>query len=177
MSGTAWPEPSPLALTPELFHPFGDVVASGAGEPVAANAGTALRYDVASFARDARPGSRLVVSLFETAPQALPALVPVLERHPHSPQMILALDASHALLAVCASGADGAPDLATLRAFHCRPGEGVIYAPGVWHAPLIGIGGPGRFLVQSWQDGTAADCEEIAIPPQAVAPPPGEAAR
>nr|WP_281493620.1 ureidoglycolate lyase [Ancylobacter koreensis] len=165
------------ALTPDLFRPFGHVVATGAGAPVAANAGTAWRHDVAAFAGDVRPGSRLVVSLFETAPQALPAAVTLLERHPHSLQMIVALEVSHALLAVCGSGADGAPDLSTLRAFHCRPGEGVIYAPGVWHAPLIGIGGPGRFLVQSWQDGTAADCEEIAIPPWAVRAPAGEAAR
>lgn len=166
---------APQALTPELFRPFGHVVAQGAGARVAANAGTAWRHDVAAFAGDARPGSRLVVSLFETASQPLPALVSLLERHPHSPQMIFALEASHALLAVCASRADAAPDLATLRAFHCRPGEGVIYAPGVWHAPLIGVGGAGRFLVQSWQDGTAADCEEIAIPPHAVPAPPGEA--
>lgn len=167
----------PLALTPELFSPFGHVVATGEGEPAAANAGTAWRHDVASLAGDGRPGSRLVVSLFETAPQALPALVRLLERHPHSPQMIVALGASHALLVVCASREDGRPDPAMLRAFHCRPGEGVIYARGVWHAPLIGMGGPGRFLVQSWQDGTAADCEERAIPPHAVSEPPEGAER
>ena len=32
------------------------------------------------------------------------------------------------------SGGDGAPDLATVRAFHVFPGVGICMRPGVWHA-------------------------------------------
>lgn len=41
------------------------------------------------------------------------------------------------LVVVAASGGDGKPDVSTLRAFMVTAAQGVVYAEGTWHAPLI----------------------------------------
>jgi ureidoglycolate lyase len=71
---------------------------------------------------------------------------------------------------VCLPDGDGAPELGSLRAFLFPPGAGVIYHPGVWHTPIIGLRTAGRFFVQSWQDGSASDCLETAIAPRWIRP-------
>lgn len=157
-----------LALWPlagASFAPYGHVVAPGDTHSVPANAGTALRHDIVRLGADSRPASRLVLSVFETEPQALPLMVRLVERHPHSEQAIVGMGMAEFACVVARDDGAGRPDPGTLRAFHCPPGRGVVYGRGVWHSPIIGLSRPGRFFVQSWQDGTAGDCEEIAIPP------------
>lgn len=158
----------PQPLTSALFRPYGHVIRAEDPAPLAVNAGTALRHDVAGFSADARPGSRLIVSVFEVEPQALPLEMRLLERHPHSEQAIVAMGGAGLVFAVCDADGAGRPDLRSLRAFHCPAGSGVIYGRGIWHSPIIGVQAPGWFFVQSWQDGTAADCEEMTIPPHVI---------
>lgn len=155
----------------ELFRPYGDLVQAAAPHPLSVNAGTALRHDIGAFERDERPGSRLVSSVFETLPQSLPLAIGMLEQHPFSQQAIVEMRGIDFILAVCLADARGRPDLASLRAFLFPRGFGVIYRKGVWHTPIIGTGKVGQFFVQSWQDGTAADCEETAIPPYIIRAP------
>ncbi|MPT21661.1 MAG: ureidoglycolate hydrolase [Starkeya sp.] len=153
-----------LPATPALFHPYGHLVAAGGADPIPANAGTAWRHDITAFETDTRPGSRLIASLFETAPQALPLSVQLMERHAFSQQAIVAMQGESFILAVALDDGQGRPDLGTLRAF-AFAGGGVVYGRGVWHTPIIGLGGAGRFFVQSWQAGTAEDCEERIVAP------------
>ncbi|SCW81510.1 ureidoglycolate lyase [Ancylobacter rudongensis] len=154
-----------LPATAALFRPYGHLVSAGAADPVHVNAGTALRYDIARIDADTRPGSRLVASVFETAPQALPLVVRLMERHAFSQQAIVAMHSEDFILAVALDDGHGRPDLASLRAFHFSGGGGVVYRRGVWHTPIIGLGGAGRFFVQSWQAGTTEDCEEQIVGP------------
>ena len=46
----------------------------------------------------------------------------------------------------------------------------MIYRRGLWHHPILAIGADARFLVQSWQNGTEADCEVLAIEARMLAP-------
>lgn len=154
-----------VPATTAPFRPYGHLVSASAVDPVHVNAGTALRYDIARIDADTRPGSRLVASVFETAPQALPLVVRLLERHAFSQQAIVAMHSEDFILAVCLDDGQGHPDLATLRAFHFTGGGGVVYRRGIWHTPIIGLGGAGRFFVQSWQAGTTEDCEEQFVGP------------
>lgn len=154
-----------LPATSALFRPYGHLVRSGTADPVQANGGTALRYDIAQIEEDPRPGSRLIASVFETVPQDLPLIVRLVERHAFSQQAIVAMHSEEFVLAVCLDDGQGRPDLASLRAFHFSGGGGVVYRRGIWHTPIIGLGGPGRFFVQSWQAGTAEDCEERLVAP------------
>jgi ureidoglycolate lyase len=41
----------------------------------------------------------------------------------------------------------------------------MIYRQGTWHHPILALGVAARFLVQSWQDGTASDCEIVSVAP------------
>jgi ureidoglycolate lyase len=156
-----------LPATPALFHPYGHLVAAGGADAIPANAGTAWRHDITAFETDTRPGSRLIASLFETAPQALPLIVRLMERHAFSQQAIVAMQGESFILAVALDDGQGGPDLGTLQAF-AFAGGGVVYGRGVWHTPIIGLGGAGRFFVQSWQAGTMEDCEERIVGPFVV---------
>ena len=54
-------------------------------------------------------------------------------------------------------------DRSRARAFVARAGSGIVYAPGVWHLPLVAMERPGRFLMMMWETGTERDCEERAL--------------
>ncbi|QJP14098.1 ureidoglycolate hydrolase [Starkeya sp. ORNL1] len=161
-----WAAAPTLELQPidgEQFRPFGHVLRAADPNAQRVNAGTALRHDVAAFAPDSRPGSRLVASMFEARPQSLPLAVDLVERHPFSEQTIISMRGGAFALAVCLAGPDGGPDLASLRAFRVPAGGGIIYRKGVWHTPIIALSGESLFFVQSSQDGTADDCHEVTV--------------
>lgn len=52
---------------------------------------------------------------------------------------------------------DGGPDVAKLRAFVARAGQGVTYAMGTWHHPVTVLDAPASFAVLMWRDGSAGD--------------------
>ena len=70
-------------------------------------------------------------------------MVTVLEAHLHTEQALLPLT-GEVIQIVAVTGPDGGPDLASLRAFRVRQGQGIVMAPGCWHA--------------SRTDGTAVSC-------------------
>ncbi|GAA5867158.1 hypothetical protein JCM3774_004413 [Rhodotorula dairenensis] len=73
--------------------------------------------------------------------------VEVLERHEFSSQAFVPMGGTPVqdgegqyLVLVALPGADGQPDLSTLRAFTATHTQGISYRPNVWHAPLISLG-------------------------------------
>lgn len=151
------------------FRSFGTVVEMG-GPAISVNDGTALRHDVDAFAAaDARGGFRLVTSIYDAEGRDLLKPISMLERHPNSAQMIMPLGGEGHLVIVCGNAQDGAPELGTLTAFRFSARQGVIYRPGLWHHPIFALGRQTQFLVQSWQDGSADDCETWPILPWTIA--------
>ena len=148
------------ALTAERFAPFGDVIAADADArhfPI--NGGTTERYhDLASL--DAGPNGKLIVSIFRGQPRELPFAVTMLERHPLGSQAFMPLGARPYLVVVAPAGEAPAPD--ALRAFLARPGQGINYAPGVWHHPLLALNETCDFLVID-RSGPGNNCDEIAL--------------
>ena len=170
---TGLSSPRPLRITPvtkAAFEPFGWLVETGdSGRD--ANNGTARRHDIhAHAAADVRPGSRLVTSIFEAKEQPAANAITMLERHVNSVQLIMPLGGAGHIVIVSQAGAGGAPDLSTLAAFAFSAAQGMVYRRGLWHHPIMAIGADARFLVQSWQDGSAADCEICAIKARILAP-------
>jgi ureidoglycolate lyase len=51
-----------------------------------------------------------------------------------------------------------------LRAFRASPRQGINYAKGVWHHPLLALDGISDFLVID-RGGPGPNCDEINIPP------------
>lgn len=153
----------------DRFAPFGTVVEMGSPS-VPVNGGTALRHDLDAYpVPETSAQFRLVTSIFEAQAQSLPRAVQLLERHPSSRQLIMPICGSGHAGIVCLSRKDGTPDVGTLVAFRFGEQQGMIYGRGIWHHPILAIGRPARFLVQSWQDGTDGDCETVAMEPVTIA--------
>ena len=148
------------ALTVERFAPFGDVIsADTAARHFPINGGTTERYhDLAGL--DAGPDGKLIVSIFRGQPRELPFAVTMLERHPLGSQAFMPLVAQPYLVVVAPAGEAPTPDV--LRAFLARPGQGVNYAPGVWHHPLLALNETCDFLVID-RSGPGNNCDEITL--------------
>jgi ureidoglycolate lyase len=133
-------------LTTEAFAPFGEVLAAPAA-PGRVHAEGAL----ANRRAHAKP------SLYFTCkePSALPLASKVMERHLHSSQSFVPMEAGRWLVVVAPHGADGGPD--------------------VWHHPFTVLDRTARFAVFMWKDGGPEDDEfvdvapfEVVVPPQAA---------
>lgn len=151
-------------LTPEAFAPFGDVLWAGRGEGASANQGTAVRYNWAAALESRRAHAKPNLAIFRSDPQTLPFTVKLLERHPSSTQVFLPLVCSRYLVVVAPTLASGAPDVSALRAFLCGPGQGINYACGTWHHPMIALDAPAELAMLAWEDGTQGDCEVRPLP-------------
>ncbi len=155
-----------LPLTAEAFAPFGRVVSAGLGPGASANQGTAVRFDFCAELTSTRGGARPNLAVFRSVARSLPFEVVLLERHPCSTQVFLPMVVARYLVCVAPTLPDGAPDVAGLRAFVCLPGQGVAYAPGTWHHPVVALDSPGEFAMLAWEDGSPLDCEvrELGAP-------------
>jgi len=149
-------------LTREAFAPFGDVIGTGeAARRFSINAGNTERYhDLARI--DAGEGGRAIVSIFRGQPRQLPFPVTLMERHPLASQAFVPLSGRPYLVVVAPPGP--APRGGDLQAFVARPDQGVNYAPGVWHHPLLALEDVSDFLVID-RDGPGHNCEEVAVEP------------
>jgi ureidoglycolate lyase len=134
-------------------------MASPRGEPGAtANLGTALRFDdVVDVANSRGPSAVLKVKVFRSfpVPRERRALA-LLEKHPHSTQLFIPMNASR-YIALVALGGDQ-PDLSTLAAFVAEGPQGISYAPGVWHHPMLTLDKQTDFVVFVHEDGSPPDC-------------------
>lgn len=148
-------------LRAAAFAAFGEVIECAGARRLLINGGTTERFhDLARI--DPGPGGRAIVSIFRGQPRTFPLTIAMLERHPLGSQAFVPLHARPYLVVVApcepGSGLPGAP-----QAFVARGGQGVNYAPGVWHHPLIAVGEVSDFLVIDRQ-GEGANCDEFMLP-------------
>lgn len=151
---------TPEPLTREAFAPFGDVIeASDAVRHFTINTGNTERYhDLADI--DAGPDGRVIVSIFRGQPRTLPFKVEMMERHPLGSQAFVPLSGRPYLVVVAPAGT--APGAQDLRVFAARGDQGVNYAPGVWHHPLLALDAVSDFLVVD-RSGNAPNCDEVQL--------------
>lgn len=150
----------PVPLTRENFAPFGDVIeASDAVRHYPINAGNTERYhDLATV--DVGAGGRAIVSIFRGQPRELPFVVEMMERHPVGSQAFVPMSGRPYLVVV--APAESAPAAADLQAFVACADQGVNYAPGVWHHPLLALGDVSDFLIVD-RDGPGHNCDEVML--------------
>ncbi len=149
------------ALTRAAFEPFGDVImADGAARQFAINGGNTQRYhDLAAI--DPGHDGHVIVSIFRGLPRALPFRITMMERHPLASQAFMPLSGRPYLVVVARPGdPPGADDL---QVFLAQPGQGVNYAPGVWHHPLLALDEVSDFLVID-RSGPGHNCDEVTLP-------------
>lgn len=157
-----------VALSAKAFLPYGELISAGSGASgVAANMGTARRFNRLVELRNLRPGrAKPNLCLYRCRPaKSFPFRVKLLERHEFSTQVFIPMGGARRYLVVVATGGN-APELKTLRAFVAGPAQGIGYRPGTWHHPLIALDAVTDFACLVYEDGGAGDCEirKLAAP-------------
>jgi ureidoglycolate lyase len=147
-------------LTRLAFAPFGEVIeVSDAVIHFPINGGNTERYhDLARI--EPGPDGRVIVSIFRGQPRQLPFRVEMLERHPHGSQAFIPMSGAPYLVVVAPAGE--APQPGDIRVFLARGDQGVNYAPGVWHHPLLALGEVSDFVVID-RGGPGHNCDEIDL--------------
>lgn len=155
----------PQSLSQESFAAFGEVIeASEAVHHFTINAGNTERYhDLARI----EPGTdgRVIISIFRGQPRALPFKVEMMERHPLASQAFIPLSGRPYLVVVAPPGK--APGTEDLQVFLARGDQGVNYATGVWHHPLLALDEVSDFLVID-RSGPGHNCDEVALEPAGI---------
>jgi ureidoglycolate lyase len=133
-------------LSSEAFKPFGDVIeASDAARHFPINDGYAERYHDLARVDVASGGGHTLINIFRAKPRRLPFELQLLERHPLGSQAFVPLSPLSYLVVVAPVAEE--PDLQVLRCFRAAPSQGVNYARGTWHHPLIALHAVCDFLV------------------------------
>lgn len=154
-------------LTADAFAPFGDVIeAASARRHFAINAGTTTRYHALALA-DVVAGGQVGLSIFRGQAFALPLALRVIERHPLGSQAFVPMSGRPWVVVVAPPGLAPTPAPAALRAFLCRGDQGVQYARGTWHHPLIALEAESDFLVVD-RVGEGHNCDEVELSPGTV---------
>ncbi|MFM0052509.1 ureidoglycolate lyase [Caballeronia grimmiae] len=153
-----------LTLEPlmrEAFAPFGDVIALEGAPHFPINGGTTDRFhDLANVDIGFDSGGRPLINVFRGQPRVLPVVISMMERHPLGSQAFVPVGEVQYLVVVAPAGEF---DAAHVRAFYARGWQGVNYARGVWHHPLIVLNTPGDFIVVD-RGGEQSNCDEIDLP-------------
>jgi ureidoglycolate lyase len=147
------------ALTRAAFAPFGDVIELEGAKHFPINLGTTERYHDLAKIDVGDQGGRPLVNLFRGQPRWLPFEVRMMERHPLGSQAFIPLNDKPYLVVVAPAGE---LDAGALRAFVTRGWQGVNYAKGVWHHPLLALDGVSDFIVID-RGGEGPNCDEVTL--------------
>ncbi|MEI5997784.1 ureidoglycolate lyase [Paraburkholderia bengalensis] len=131
-------------LTREAFAPFGDVIELEGAKQIPINLGTTIRFHDLAKVDVTDEGGRTLVNLFRGQPRALPFEIKMMERHPLGSQAFIPLNDRPYLVVVAPAGE---LDESKIRAFVTSGWQGVNYAKGVWHHPLLALGEVTDFIV------------------------------
>ncbi|MGH6959533.1 MAG: ureidoglycolate lyase [Dongiaceae bacterium] len=148
-------------LTRAAFAPFGEVIETDGRDHRRINDGFAERYHDLARIDVAAQGGRPLLNIFRATPWPMPVRVRMVERHPLSSQAFMPLSAAPFLVVVAAP--DARPSPADLRAFRTNGRQGVNFARGTWHHPLLALDGVSDFLVID-RGGPGEDCDETHFP-------------
>jgi ureidoglycolate lyase len=146
-------------LTREAFAPFGDVIETAGARHFPINGGTTERYHDLASVDVGESGGRPLINVFRAQPRSWPVEIAMMERHPLGSQAFVPLAGARYAVVVAPAGEF---DPSRLRAFWAEEGQGVNYARGVWHHPLLAFGGVSDFLVID-RGGREPNCDEIAL--------------
>ncbi len=149
-------------LTAAAFAPFGQVIERNPAVRRDMNDGRFDRYDNLAIVDTAGQGGFTNVGVVSCrVASALPYEITLLERHPLGSQAFVPLSAAAYVVVTAPPGAQ--VDGAALRAFVARGGQGVNFARGVWHLPLLGFE-PGQSFLVIDRGGTGPNCETFRLP-------------
>ena len=147
-------------LTAAAFKPFGDIIqVDDAVHHFTINEGNTERYhDLANI--DPGADGRAIVSIFRGLARQLPININMMERHPLASQAFVPLSNQPYLVIV--APADAEPHINNLEIFYCQANQGVNYARGVWHHPLLALNTTSDFLIID-RSGPGDNCDIVEL--------------
>jgi ureidoglycolate lyase len=141
-AGVLWAEP----LTTEAFAAYGNVIdIQAARRRLPINDGSALRYDDLARVDVHEAGGAGIVAIVRAQPVQLPVQLRALERHRLGSQLFMPLRPARFLIVVAPR--ESTQPFAEARCFIALPGQGVQYARGTWHHPLLAVDAETDFVV------------------------------
>jgi ureidoglycolate lyase len=146
---------SAVPLTKSAFKDFGDVLEEEGATRLNINQGYGIRYTDLADVQISAEGGAANVSFISGTVRPYPIDINVMERHPLGSQIFYPLQDRPWLVVVCKDPRDPS----SFRAFHASGRQGVNYAPGVWHHPLLVRENGSRFLVVD-RKGSGTNLEE-----------------
>ncbi|CAG4885951.1 ureidoglycolate lyase [Paraburkholderia saeva] len=146
-------------LTREAFAPFGDVIEIDGARHFPINGGTTERFHDLATVDVCDDGGRPLINVFRGQPRAWPLEISMMERHPLGSQAFVPLRDARYVIVVAPAGEF---DASQMRAFWTEGWQGVNYAKGVWHHPLLALDCVSDFVVID-RGGDQPNCDEIAL--------------
>ena len=145
-------------LTAKAFAPFGTVIETAGAGSFPINDGTTTRFHALAETELDSEGAA-ILSIFRATRWPEPVEIAMLERHPLGSQAFYPLSPEDWFVVVAGGERPGTGDL---RLFRARGDQGVQYAAGVWHHPLLILTERQEFLVVDRQ-GPGENLEEISL--------------
>lgn len=149
-------------LTREAFAAFGAAIMLEGAEHYPINSGTTEHFHALAGIDACAQGGQPVISLYRGQPQALPLPITIMERHPMGSQAFIPVTQSEDDEYLVVVAPPGEFSVGKLKAFLARGFQGVSYARGVWHHPLIALHRVADFVVVD-RIGEGNNCDEIAL--------------
>ncbi|MGL1921866.1 MAG: ureidoglycolate lyase [Hyphomicrobiales bacterium] len=154
----------PEKLTQQSFAEFGNVIEMDAEKSFLINDDYTRRYHNLASVDVADGNGHAIFSIFKSKRRPFPLEIKMMENHPLGSQAFMPMQ-PHDWLIVVATGK--VPTAETCRAFIATGNQGVQYAKGVWHHPLLTLvaeqdfwivdrAGDGNNLVEHFFDETIA---------------------
>ena len=144
-------------LTREAFMSFGDVIERAGAELININQNFAQRFNDLAYIDVQQEGGSVNISLAAAIPRPQPIAITMMERHPLGSQIFHPLQSMPWLVLVCAEP----NNLATFRLFQASGEQGINYARGTWHHPLLVLQ-PQQFFIVDRQ-GPGVNLEEVGL--------------
>ena len=148
----------PKPLTRAAFAPFGDVVEMEGAHHYPINQGFAERFNDLANVDVSDGGGATSISLCVAKARVLPMDLLVMERHPLGSQIFYPLNNRPWLIVVCSDPYEAA----SYRAFTATGEQGVNYAKGTWHHPLLALDEGSRFIIID-RKGPGNNLEEVSL--------------
>jgi ureidoglycolate lyase len=136
------------------FAPFGDVVAHPPGAP---------RQHWSKALGNPRPHASISFATANAPRVHFPAQLREMERHAHSFQSFIPMDASGYLVCVAPGGAADLPAMELLCAFIVPMGIAITYHAGTWHHPMMALDRVAQFATLMWRSGGEDDEEFVDL--------------
>ncbi|HCH24019.1 MAG TPA: ureidoglycolate lyase [Oceanospirillaceae bacterium] len=134
-----------LPLSKANFAEFGEVIELEGAQHFAINQGFTERYHHLSEVELSDAGDKAIINVFRSRRWGNPINLSMVEQHPLGSQAFMPIDKRPFLVVVASKTESGNPK--ALHAFVTNGEQGVNYAAGVWHHPLLILAPEQDFLV------------------------------